>query len=432
MQSRRQFLGAVGLPAAAALTGCTFDRRRLAHPLAELAAQPGTPQEIAADEEFWAEIARAFTVGREIVNLNNGGCSPSPAWVQEAMKRHLDFSNDAPPYHMWRILEPRREHVRQRLARQFGVDAEEIALTRNASESLQICQLGFDLRAGDQVLTTTQDYPRMLTTFRQRERREGIELVTFDIPAPCANPAEIVALFAAHITPRTRLILVSHMGFLNGQVLPVREVAALGRERGIPVIVDGAHSLAHWDFTIAELECDYFASSLHKWLFAPHGTGLLYVRRERIEGLWPLMAAKEELATDIRKFEEIGTHPAANTLAIAEALSFHLGLGPSRKAARLVHLRDRWAKRLATHARARLFTSLEPGHAYGIATIAFDGLDSGDLADWLLEEHGILVAAVAHEQITGLRVSPSVYTMLEEIDRFVDAIEHALRHGLPG
>lgn len=429
MPTRRKFLESLSLPAA--LAGCSIYGDRAGASIAGLRRRDGSPEEIASDESYWSQVARAFTVERTLVNLNNGGCSPAPLWVQQSMKRHLDFSNNAPPYHMWRILEPQREPLRQRMARQFGVDAEELAFTRNASEGLQICQFGFDLERGDEVLTTTQDYPRMLTTFEQRARREGIELVQFDIPTPCEDPSRIVRLFEANISSRTRMILVSHITYTTGQVLPVREIAALGRERGIPVIVDGAHSLAHWDFKISDLECDYFATSLHKWLFAPHGTGLLFVRRDKIAKLWPLMAAAEAQSADIRKFEEIGTHPAANTLAIAEALTFHQGIGPARKAARLVFLRDRWARRLLESERVRLHTSLKPGLAYGIATVEIEGVDAGKLASWLWDAHRILVTAIVRESFQGIRVTPSVYTTLEEIDRFCEAMEHVVRHGLP-
>jgi len=430
--TRRAFLGAMSLPlvAGAAATLAPAHRSRAAAALEHLASIPDAPDDLAADDGFWAEIARAFTVDRSLVNLNNGGVSPSPAWVQDAMKRHLDFSNQAPPYTMWRVLEPQREGVRERLARQWAVDAEEIAVTRNASESLQICQFGFDLRAGDEVLTTTQDYPRMINTFRQRERREGIVLKTFDIPVPAEDPAEVVRLFEENITDRTRLILCCHVINLTGQILPVREIAALGRRRGIPVIVDGAHALAHFDFTLAELDCDYYGTSLHKWLFAPHGTGLLYVRRDKIRDLWPLMAPPPEWDDDIRKFEEIGTHPAANHLAVAEALTFHQTLGPKRKQARMVHLRDYWAERLLQHDRVSLNTSLRPGLACGIANVRVEGLDTTDLNNWLWKEHRILTVAINHEQFNGLRVSPSVYTTHEELDRFCDAVEHAMRHGI--
>ncbi len=428
MVTRRQFLGAIALPAVA---GCaTLDRDRNQRVVQNLAQHKGTAEGVAKDEDFWFEVGRAFTVDRTLVNLNNGGVSPSPACVQQAMKRHLDYSNEAPPYTMWKVLEPQREGVRERLAREWDCDAEEVALTRNASESLQICQFGFDLKRGDEVLTTTQDYPRMVNTFKQRERREGIVLKQFSIPVPAEDSAEIVRLFEQNITPKTRLILMCHMINLTGQILPVREVVAMARRRGIPVIVDGAHALAHFDFKLSDLDCDYYGTSLHKWLFAPHGTGLLYVRRDKIRDLWPLMAAPDPIVDDIRKYEEIGTHPAANYLAIGEALTFHQGIAPKRKEARLVHLRNTWARRLLQSDRVRLHTSLEPGFACGIANVQIEGVDTVKLNDWLWNRHRILTVAIKHKEFGGLRVSPSVYTTLEELDRFSDAVEHVIRNGL--
>ena len=430
MVSRRQFLGSLSMPAAA-IAGATLCPARASAILSNLASYNSGPNEAARDEDFWFQVSQAYTVDRSIINLNNGGVSPSTRIAQDAMKRHLDFSNKAPAYTMWDVLEPRRENVRQRLAAEFGTDKEEIALTRNASEGLQICQFGFDLQRGDEVLTTTVDYPRMINTFKQRERREGIVLKQFSIPTPCENPSEIVSLFEQNITPKTRMMLVSHLVFCSGQILPVREVAALGRAKGIPVIIDGAHALAHFSFKISDLDCDYYATSLHKWLCAPHGTGLLYVRRNKIKGLWPLMAASEEQDENIRKFEEIGTHPAAPYLAIAEALSFHQGIGCDRKEARLAYLRDYWAKRLLQNDRVRLHTSLKPGFACAIAVLQIDGVDTGKLVSWLWKKHRIMAVAIKHEEFEGMRVSPNVYTMLPELDRFCEAVEHVIRKGLP-
>ncbi|UCC71250.1 MAG: aminotransferase class V-fold PLP-dependent enzyme, partial [Gemmatimonadota bacterium] len=273
--------------------------------------------------------------------------------------------------------------------------------------------------------------PRMLTTFKQRERREGIVLKQFSVPVPCEDPDEFVHLFEENITPRTRVILMCHMINITGQILPVRDVVRMARRRGVPVIVDGAHSLAHHDFKLSDLDCDYYAVSLHKWLFAPHGTGLLYVRRDKIADLWPLMAAPEGMDDDIRKFEEIGTHPAANYLAIGEALTFHQGIGGRRKEARMVYLRDYWAKRLLEQDRVRLHTSLKPGFACGIATVEIEGVDPSDLTSWLWNEHKIIVTPIKHPEFQGIRLSPSVYTMLEELDRFIEAMDHVARHGLP-
>ena len=440
MLDRRSFLG--GLAGAGAAAGLaplhaaaraavgTLDPWSLDPVLEAFADDRRPPAEAAGDEPLWREVQSAFRVDRSLVNLNNGGVSPAPGVVQDAMARYLAFSNEAPVRTMWRVLEPQKEGIRQRLARNFGCRTDELAITRNASESLQICQFGFDLEPGDQVLTTDQDYPRMLTTFEQRARREGIELVTFPIPVPAEDPDEIVRRFEERITPRTRLILMCHMINITGQILPVRPVVEMARARGIPVIVDGAHAYAHFDFDHSDLECDYYATSLHKWLFAPFGTGFLYVRQERIAELWPLMASPESLDADIRKFEEIGTHPCPNYLAIGAALTFHEGIGAARKEARLVHLRDLWARELLAEDRVRLHTSLEPGLAAGIANVQVDGLEPGQLAGWLWDQHRIIVTPIGHPDCPGLRISPSVYTTTEELERFVDAMRHALRHGI--
>lgn len=435
MHSRRRFLGTLSLPAAAAAAGFSFRPTELRADAIDialnLARHPGSAADVVDDEDFWFEVQGAFTVDRTLVNLNNGGVSPAPKLVQDAMKRHQDYSNLAPTYTMWQILEPQREGTRARMARQWGVDAEEIAFTRNASESLQTMQLGIDLQRGDEVLTTTQDYGRMITTFKQRERREGIVLKQIRIPVPATDPAEVVRLFEQAITPRTRMILACHMVNLTGQILPVTELTAMARRHGIPLVIDGAHALAHFDFDLGELDVDNYSTSLHKWLFAPHGTGLLYVRRDKIADVWPLMAAPEAKDNDIRKFEEIGTHPEAPYLCIGEALTFHEGLGPARKAARLVHLRDYWARPLLEHDNVRLHTSLEPGFACGIANVEVVGVDPNALRDWLWDRHRIIVVSINHAEFQGLRISPSVYTTKPELDRFIDAMSHVARNGLP-
>lgn len=431
MYTRRNFLGTVGKPAAAAMATATLNPGSIPRLIETLSQFEGTPAELARDEEFWYRIQQAWTVDRTLVNLNNGGVSPAPAIVQEAMKRHLDYSNKAPVYTMWRILEPQREGVRQRIAREFGVDGEEIALTRNASEGLQICQLGIDLEAGDEVLTTTHDYGRMITTFKQRERREGIKLVQFSLPIPATDDDEVVRLFESHITPKTKAILMCHIVNITGQILPVKKVVQMARRHDIPVIVDGAHSFAHFAFKHEDLDCDYYATSLHKWLFAPHGTGMLYVRKDKIADLWPMMAAPPAMDDNIRKFEEIGTHPAANYLAIGEALTFHQGIGAERKTERLRYLTSYWADQLLQDDRVSLQTTLDPGQSCGIGVVDVAGIDCAAIGRFLWDTHRIIVTPIKHAEFEGNRITPNVYTTLEELDRFVDAMQGILTNGLP-
>ncbi|MBI5433654.1 MAG: aminotransferase class V-fold PLP-dependent enzyme [Planctomycetes bacterium] len=432
MQDRRRFLGALAYPAAVAIAPACFTTtgaERVRRTFADAHTQD--PEDVARDESRWFDVQQAFTCDRSVVNLNNGGVCPAPSVVQDAMRRHLEFSNAFPSHHLWQVLEPQKETVRDGLARLFGCDLEEIAITRNASESLQICQLGIDLQRGDEVLTSDQDYPRMLTTFEQRARREGIVVRKIKLPVPCEDTNRIVKLYEEQLGPRTKMILMCQVVNITGQRMPVKEVVALARPRGIPVVVDGAHGFANLDFRHSDLDCDYYGTSLHKWLFAPHGTGMLYVRREKIAGLWPLMAAGEKQDADIRKFEEIGTHPAANFLAIAEALAFHQGIGPAIKEARLRYLREYWLRRLLSNDRTRLNTSLKKEFSGTQANVRFEGLDTRALAGWLWEKHKLYVIGIEHEAFNGLRVTPSVHNTLAELDRFVDALEEALEKGLP-
>jgi selenocysteine lyase/cysteine desulfurase len=380
-------------------------------------------EDLARDEDFWREIQSAFTLDRNIINLNNGGVSPSPRVVQESMRRSLEFSNIAPARTMWAVLEPEVENVRQKLAADFGCDPEEMAITRNASESLENVQQGLDLKAGDEVLTTDQDYPRMITTWKQRERRDGIVLKTISFPTPPPSLDDLAERFERAITPRTRVIHFCHITNLTGQIFPVQRICQLSRSRGIEAIVDGAHAYAQFPFKHADLDCDYYGVSLHKWLLAPHGTGFLYVRKSKIGKVWPLMAAPVEMTDNIRKFEEIGTHPAANHNAISDALEFHTAIGVERKAARLRYLRGLWTDRLTRLPHVSTPTSSDPRLSCGIGLLSVEGKEPGPLADQLWEKYRILTVGIVHPQFKGLRITPNVYTTVPEIETFCDAVE---------
>ena len=421
MLSRRRFLRA-GTSGAVGLTAFTNESLSRVAAAAARAAEVSV-NDLAKDETYWREIQQAFTLDRTIVNLNNGGCCPSPRVVHEALKRYLDVSNQAPVYHMWQILEPNIETVRRRLAGAFGCDPEELAITRNASEALQIAQLGIDLKAGDEVVTTNQDYGRMLDTWDQRARRDGITVRKISFPVPPPSMDDLADRLISAIGPKTRVLHFCHITNLTGQIFPVKKICDAARAKGVKTVVDGAHAFAHFPFTAADLGCDYYGTSLHKWLLAPIGTGFLYVRRENIEALWPLTPANATRAKDIRKFEEIGTHPAANHNAIAEALTFHEGIGSERKAARLRYLRDRWATRLKSTGRFKIHTSLDPAQSCAIGTVQVSGVETPKAVQQLWEKWRIIATPIVHAEYTGLRITPNVYTTIEEIDTFATAME---------
>lgn len=389
------------------------------------------PDEAALDEDYWSIIQNSFSVTRGIINLNNGGVSPSPRIVTEALIRYLWQQEDATAYTMWQILEPQCETIRTGLAEVFGCDREEIAITRNASESLEILLMGMDLKSGDEILTTTQDYPRMLTTLRQREKREGVKLKLIQIPIPAKNLDEISSAFEKGITNRTRLILIAHQINITGQITPVKAVCEMARAKGIETIVDGAHSFAQFEFKQKDIGCDYFGTSLHKWLYAPKGTGLLYVKRDKIEKLWPLMAAESKQATDIRKFEEIGTHSAAPRLAIGEAILFYNGIGAKRKEARLRYLSRYWMNQLKDVPKIRFNTSFDANQSCAIANVHIEGTKPDDVSKYLFDKHHIFTVPIIHEEFQGIRITPNVYTTLGELDRFCEQMDLIARKGLP-
>ena len=434
MWSRRSMLRLAGTATGAVFAARRYGIEEVAY--ATAAVEGRSPEDVAADETYWREIQFAFTLDRSLINLNNGNQCPSPTVVHEACKRYMDSSNQAPVYHRG-LIERNIETARRRLAGEFGADPEEIAITRNASESLQIAQNGLDLKPGDEIITTEQDYGRMLTTWDQRARRDHIKITRLDFPCPTTQ-ADLLQRFERAITRQTKVLHFCHITNQSGQLFPVRDLSLMARPRGITTIVDGAHALAHFPFKLRDLEMDYYGVSLHKWLLAPLGTGLLYVRKDRIASTWPLQAAPERNDTDIRKFEEIGTSPAATKAAINEAIAFQQAIGLERKAARLRYLTLRWANELKKNPRIKLHSSLEPGQTWGLAVVSIDGIDSNKLVPYLWDKYRIVITTVGHENTKdpsltyrGLRVTPNIYTPLEEIDTFVEAKQNVLKSGLP-
>ena len=389
-------------------------------------AEDQSPDRVARNESYWRQIRLAFTLDPNIINLNAGTISPAPRHVQEMMYRYMEMASLQPAYYSDELLIPQVERVRRRLAMTFGCDPEEIAVTRNATESLQAVQLGLNLKAGDEVLTTTQDYPSTLTAWRQRQARDGVVLKTISFPTPPPSLDDLAYRFEQAITSRTRVILLCQVTYTTGQIFPVRQICEMARAKGIETIVDGAHAFAQFPFRYADLQCDYFGSSLHKWLMAPAGTGFLFVRRDKIGKVWPLNAAPVESRENIRKFEATGVSPFAIRSAITDAIDFHEAVTVERKAARLRYLRQYWATRVQAVPGVKLLNRDDPSMSCGLGAMMLNGWDSNKLTAHLIKEHRIHVRArYVPNEFHCIRVTPNIYSTLEELETFVNAIEKA-------
>jgi isopenicillin-N epimerase len=437
--SRRDFLKSIGLGIGSLSVFGLAAKNAQAELKKKLAKiKNSSPAEVAQDEDFWFYVQQAFDCDRSIINLNNGGVHPAPKIVMDAVHRYLDFANGAPVYNSWQVLRPRKELIRKKLADTFGCSPEEIAITRNVTEAMQIGLLGIDLEPGDEVLTTTHDYPSMKYALLQREKREGVKVKMFPFRYPPKNIKELADAFKKNITPKTRLIEVCHITNLTGQIFPIKEICQMARKQGIEVVVDGAHAFGHFEFKQKDLDCDIYGANLHKWMMAPIGTGFLYVKKEKIKKIWPLFPALNPQGDDIRKFEHIGTHPDYLELAIGEALAFHHGIGDKRKEERMRYLRNYWAKRLEKLPGVKILTSYDPEQSCGIGTFTVDKMDLAKLVQVLFKKHKIYIITVGvpsfdldGEKITGIRVTPSIYTTLRELDLFIEAVSHYVKHGLP-
>ena len=430
MVSRREFLRSSGLVGSAVLTTGSAGLEAIVAAGAKVAGQ--TPADVARDELYWGQIQQAFPLDRNVINLNSGNHCSHPTVVANAVKRYLDMQNQAPVYYQ-NLMRSTAETIRRGLANEFGCDPEELAVTRNASESLQILQNGIDLQAGDEVITTDQDYPRMLTTWDQRMRRDKIKVTRVQFPVPTTFD-DLYGRIERAITPQTKVLHFCHITNLTGQLFPVQRICRMARARAVTTIVDGAHAGAQFPFKLHELECDGYGVSLHKWLLAPHGTGILFVRRDQIAKFWPLQAAPARSDTDIRKFEEIGTAPLALRAGISDALAFHRAIGGERKAARLHYLTMRWGDRLRQHPRIQIHSSMKPGETWGLATVGIQGLEASKIYAHLWDRYRIITAAISSGQLPGpqfpyqgVRVTPNIYTTIDEIDTFAGAMEELLR-----
>ena len=421
--NRRNFLiNSLGI--AGSLTLASFSKtsysRNLEKALDKISLMP--PGKAAREEDFWYWVQQSFTASPNIMNLNNGGVCPQPKVVQDAFEHYNRVSNEGPAYYMWSVVGEGREIVRKDLATLAGCSPEEIAIQRNTTEALETVIFGLRLKEGDEVVLTKQDYPNMINAWKQRERRDRIVLKWINLEQPIEDDDKIVEAYEKEFTSKTKVIEIMHMINWSGQILPARKIADAAHKRGIEVMVDGAHSFAHFDFKIPDLDCDYFGTSLHKWLYAPFGTGVLYVKKDKIKNLWPFTAPDDPESEDIRKFEAMGTRSFPAELAIGKAIDFHYLIGSKRKEERLRYLKNYWMEKIKDNSKIRFFTSFQPEYACGLGNFGIENIEPGEIQKTLFNKYKIFTVAIVWENINGVRVTPNLYTTTRDLDKFVNAV----------
>ena len=424
MANRRNFIQHIGLMAGAFSANSLFNQAHAAEfEHINLQKKLLSPKELAMDEDYWSVIQQGYTVSPSMINFNNGGVCPSPRIVQEAVERFNKMSNEGPSYFMWRILDQGREPVRYKLAQLAGCDPEEIAINRNATEALNTVIFGLNLKAGDEVVGSKFDYPNMINAWKQRAAREGIVYKQLDFKFPSENEDEMVRIYENAITPKTKIFHITHMVNWVGQIMPVKKLCALAKKHGIETIVDGAHSFGLMDFSIPELGCDYFGTSLHKFLSAPIGSGMLWIKKENIEKIWPLVCNDNPKGTDIRKFETLGTRSFPIEQGIGEAINFHTAIGSKRKEERIRYLKNYWATKVKEIPKVKIHTSLKDGFSCAICGVSVDGMTPGELDNALFTNYKIHTVGIVWDNVSCVRITPHVYTRLQDVDKLVIAIE---------
>jgi len=385
---------------------------------------------LAQDEDFWAAIRARYRLKPDYINLESGWYSMQATPVLEAFIAQVREVNYQASYYMRTTQVPDKAAVRDKLAALAGCSPAELCITRNTTESIDTVVAGYDWKAGDEAVMAEQDYGHMLAQFRLMARRYGIVNKLVSLPIDPGSDDEIVQLYAGVITPRTRLLMVSHMINITGQILPVRKIADMAHARGVDVLVDGAHAFAHFEYRIPDLGCDYYGASLHKWLGCPLGTGILYVRREKIPALWPLYGNQRMTDdADIMKLNHTGTHPVHTDLAIGDAIAFHDMIGTRRKEARLRYLQNYWTGKVRLLPNVVMNTPTDPSRSCAIANVGVKGVPPAELAKTLLEKYGIWTVPIDSEsaRVHGVRVTPHVFIQPRELDALVKAIEKIAR-----
>ena len=414
---KRTFLKTAGL----ASLGATLNLSSLKSAVAAVDGQD--PWQVAGDEDFWRKVRGDYTLKPDYINLENGYYCFMPQETLEHQIQHMRRINYEGQYYMRTARQKNKRIVAAKLARIVGADPDEVGITRNTTESLDLVIGGMHWQPGDEAVMAEQDYGAMLNHFKLVADRYGVVNKLVSVPNHPKDDQEIVDLYASAITDKTRLLMVCHMINITGQVLPIRKICDMAHERGVEVMVDGAHAYSHIDFQMADLNCDYYGTSLHKWLSAPLGSGMLWVRKDKIDNVWPLLASGNFDSNDIRRLNHIGTDPVHVDLGIVNAIEYQGTIGLKRKEARLKYLQQYWTKQLRDYPRVIINTPADINRHGAIGNVHIEGWDSRELADTLMQDYRIFTVGINRPGVVGLRITPNLYTTLDELDTFVNAIK---------
>ena len=380
------------------------------------------PSDLAKEEDFWLTIRKGYRLNPDMINLENGYYNFLPDETLEKLIAHIRDINYQASYYMRTVQFEKKAAMAAKLAELAGCPADELVITRNTTESLDTIIGGFDWKPGDEALMAEQDYPAMLSMFRQVAKRHGVVNKLVSVPNNPSSDEEIVNLYANAITPQTKLLMICHMINITGQILPVRKICDMAHKKGVQVMVDGAHAFGHFRFTIPELDCDYYGASLHKWLSVPLGSGLLWVKKSNISKIWPLMAPYDMSPDDIRRLNHIGTHPVYTDLTVEDAIGYYNMLGAERKEARLRYIQNYWTDKVRDMPHVILNTPEDPSRSCAIANVGVKSMRPGELGDVLWKKYRIYCAPVDGANVHGCRITPNVYTTTAELDVLVRAL----------
>lgn len=382
-----------------------------------------SPNQIATKEDFWLQVRKDYSLKPDYINLESGYYNIIPNPTLNHMIDHARMVNYEGSYYMRTVQWDQKKAMAAKLAKVVGTSPKNLIITRNTTESLDMVIKGMNWENGDEAVYAKQDYGAMKMMFEQVSRRYGTKSIIVSVPNHPTSDEEIVRIYQNAITSRTKLLMVCHMVNITGQILPIKKICQMAHKKGVQVMVDGAHCVGHFQFKIDDLECDYYGSSLHKWLAVPLGTGMLYVRDKHIDNLWPVFAEHHKEPGDIARLNHIGTHPVYHDLSIENAIEYYTMLGAERKEARLRYLQEYWSSRVRTHPNILVNTPKESFRACGIANVGLKNLKPHELAKQLMDRYQIFTVAIDYANVQGCRISPNVFTTTQELDVFVKALQ---------